>query len=377
MFSKHHVGGRNGRGGFPAVPKLHGSIACTMYEADPSCISAIEEELLLQEYGKVEVIPACLGGSNNVRNFNVNHDGYTSSLLPLNEKYANFYQQHSFIDYNYNYVMAPAKELQILTATLDSIGDKLPVDFLSLDTQGSELEILRGSMGALKNSVGVETEVSFRQIYKDTALFGEINSFLTGLGFEFIGFTSLTFDAPRTMSRLHRCRKLLSFGDALFLKIPDTQMEENQKKKLVFAALSYGQIEYAQYCVKQLNLNSPILFSPGSKFIIENWIDFVDYFISICGLELPDTPKYSDIYDVNIDDKTTLEKKLLRKFASLVRICKQRSVFKFYNLTVRKLVPTRPSQLERLYESVGLSNVAKELKLSRLNIKMPPSYLRL
>ena len=80
-FSKHHIGGRNGRGGFPEVQALHNSIASTMYEADLSCLPEIESEQLSQGYGLVRVIPACLAGSNGIRTFNVNFDGYTSSLL--------------------------------------------------------------------------------------------------------------------------------------------------------------------------------------------------------------------------------------------------------------------------------------------------------
>jgi len=302
--------------------------------------------------------------------------------LSANPKYQNFYQGlQRRLDYAYDCVLAPVRQLQLSTVTLDSISDKLPVDFLSLDTQGSELEILQGSVEALKNSVGVETEISFRQIYKDTALFGEINSFLTGLGYEFIGFTSLTFDAPRIISQRCRYKKLLSFGDALFLKIPDPQMEENQKKKLVFAALAYGQIEYAQYCVKQLNLVSPFVFSElPTVQIIENYVDFVNYFISICLLEVPDTFTYSDIYNLNTGDilpsESTLKKKLLRKFSSLVALYKQSGVFKFYNLVQEKIL-ARPSQLEKLYSHVGLPNIANDLKLSRLNIKEPSSYMRL
>jgi len=49
LFSSHHVGGRNGRGGLPEMPALHGSIASTFYEADASCCPQIEAEQVAME----------------------------------------------------------------------------------------------------------------------------------------------------------------------------------------------------------------------------------------------------------------------------------------------------------------------------------------
>ena len=292
FFSYHHVGGRNGRSGFPLISALHGSIASTFYEADTSCIPQIEAEQRSFGYGEVRVLPACLAGSNGVRSFNINFDGYTSSYLNLNPKYKSFYQERGgAYDYTYECAMSVANKLEISMVTLDDVQDKLPIDFLSLDTQGSELDILQGAVESLKNSVGVETEVSFRQIYENSALFGEICSFLNNLGFEFICFTSLTLDAPRTMPLVGRLEKLHSSGDALFLRIPKSTLEEKQKKKLIFAALAYGQIEYAAYCVRELGLKpsnpdsaSQSTLNASSKEKREKivtWLDFVDEFILI------------------------------------------------------------------------------------------------
>lgn len=383
-FSKHHIGGRNGRGGFPEVPMLHSSIASTMYEADASCLSQIESEQLSQGFGLVSVIPACLAGSNEMRSFNINLDGYTSSLLQPNPKYQVFYyQQSNGVDYSYDCVLTPVQKLDISTVTLDSIHHKTPVDFLSLDTQGSELEILYGSAETLKNSVGIETEVSFRQIYKDSPLFGDISSFLVGQGFEFIGFTSLTFDAPRTISRMGRYKKLLSFADALFLRVPDPNMEESQKRKLVFASLVYGQIEYASYCVKELNLKS--LHKNKEEFLVQTWGDFVDKFIDIAMEEPPDTLKFSDIHGFNIP-KTTTTMEMLRVYFSQGEVKKGIAVFKnklftkllkTFSTVVTRLPSKQSSQLELLFQGVGLSDIANDLKFSRLNTKVPYSYMRL
>ena len=49
---------------------------------------------------------------------------------------------------------------------------------LKIDVQGYELKVLEGSKNALKNCIGVETEVEFIELYKDQPKFGEISSFM-------------------------------------------------------------------------------------------------------------------------------------------------------------------------------------------------------
>ena len=58
------------------------------------------------------------------------------------------------------------------------------VDFLKVDTQGSERLILEGAAGALASTVvGVEVEVEFAPIYTDQPLFADVDAFLRPLGF--------------------------------------------------------------------------------------------------------------------------------------------------------------------------------------------------
>jgi len=248
-----------------------------------------------------------------------------------------------------------------------------------LDTQGSELEILKGAVATLKSCVGIETEVSFRQVYKDSDLFGDISLFLSEQGFEFIGFTSLTFDAPRSMSQKGRCRKLLSFADALFLRIPDPNMNDDQKIKLVFTALVYGQLEYAMFCVNKLNLfdfQNTCLDRP----LIQNYVDFVSEFIRISRTNKTSTRstigyeamKRRLVVHLSSTPHTQVMKRVLLILKKISRLCL---------LLIRAL--TRPvnaiynSELEMLFSSVGLMEIAKALKATRLNIVSSRNYLRL
>ena len=60
-------------------------------------------------------------------------------------------------------------------------------DLIKLDTQGSELDILKSlSKNNLNNVLGIEIEVEFIEMYKNQPLFGEINSFLSKNNFEIL-----------------------------------------------------------------------------------------------------------------------------------------------------------------------------------------------
>lgn len=91
-------------------------------------------------------------------------------------------------------------------------------DFIKIDTQGSELSILKGAPDTLQSVLGLEIEVEFLPLYKDQPLFGEICTFLRDHGFEFIDFINLC----RWQRTIHNGVGQCIFGDALFFKTPET-----------------------------------------------------------------------------------------------------------------------------------------------------------
>lgn len=96
-------------------------------------------------------------------------------------------------------------------------------DFLKIDTQGSELSILKGASNTLQSVLGLEIEVEFLPLYKDQPLFGEICTFLSNHEFEFIDFINLC----RWQRTKHNGVGQCVFGDALFFKSPETLITKN------------------------------------------------------------------------------------------------------------------------------------------------------
>jgi FkbM family methyltransferase len=78
--------------------------------------------------------------------------------------------------------------VKVSTIDLDSFCEEYNiqnVDFIKLDTEGSELDILKGAEKTLKNSVlGLSVEVEFIKMYIDQPLFSDIDQYLRSLNFE-------------------------------------------------------------------------------------------------------------------------------------------------------------------------------------------------
>jgi hypothetical protein len=107
--------------------------------------------------------------------------------------------------------------------TLDSaIESAVKPDFLKLDTQGSELDILQGAHRTLQHCLGVEAEVEFREIYESQPLFGDLAKYLQSNGFEFIDFVAFGKWERSRPDGLRTFLGELIHADALFLRSPES-----------------------------------------------------------------------------------------------------------------------------------------------------------
>lgn len=92
------------------------------------------------------------------------------------------------------------------------------VDFLELDTQGTELEILTGADRFLATSVvGLQIEVEFSPIYEGQQLFGTVDEYLRGFGFMLFDLSRNRYRRAAMASDLITRGQLL-WGDAVYLR---------------------------------------------------------------------------------------------------------------------------------------------------------------
>ena len=96
-------------------------------------------------------------------------------------------------------------------------------DFIKIDVQGSELDVLKGATKTLKNSLGLCVEVEFLPVYLDQPLFGDVCKLLAEQGFEFIDFLN---NICRWERKRHTSVGQCIFADALFMRTPEYIVKE-------------------------------------------------------------------------------------------------------------------------------------------------------
>jgi FkbM family methyltransferase len=132
---------------------------------------------------------------------------------------------------------------QVKAKKLDQVEIKKP-DFIKIDVQGFNYQILEGAEKTLKNSIGIDIEVDFQEIYKKEFLFGKIDEFLSLKNFEFIDFTYLSRWERNEFNGNGQC----IFGNALFLKKSEI-VEKYSKEQLVkylTIAILYNKFDLAE-----------------------------------------------------------------------------------------------------------------------------------
>lgn len=202
-----------------------------------------------------KIMPFALSRSNESVSLNLTRKEQCSSLYKPN---TNFLKRFPNSD-RFNVV----DKVNLECVTLDSIG--LDIDFIKIDIQGAELDVFKGASESLDKALGIETEIEFLHLYEDQPLFGDISKFLNSKGFEFIDFINLQ-RWERTKLEDYGYGGQCVFGDALFLKIPESLDFKNIDIKKISSYISLLLI-YRKYDLVDKTLE--IINNDDRKLFIE------------------------------------------------------------------------------------------------------------
>jgi FkbM family methyltransferase len=123
--------------------------------------------------------------------------------------------------------------------------------FLKLDTQGTELEILRSGARLVRESIlGVHVECSFRAFYKAQGLFSDVDSHLRDNGFALFSLSRTNLRRAGYRPTLYS-RRVTVWAHCLYLREPDTLLTlhrqdlRRQMSRLLGLALAFEQFDLA------------------------------------------------------------------------------------------------------------------------------------
>jgi FkbM family methyltransferase len=170
------------------------------------------------ESDRKDFIPHFLG-DGTPSSFHETHYPGCSSFLEPDEALINMFETIAAArGANFNVV---AKR-EVETIRLDDLDDLPAIDFLKIDTQGSELTILENGTRALGSVLTLETEVEFVPLYKDQPLFGHLHVALSDQGFIMHKFVDLVGRPFRPWGKIvddkHHPISQMLWADAIFVR---------------------------------------------------------------------------------------------------------------------------------------------------------------
>lgn len=263
----HHVGGRGFGVSLNTPPGFWGDLVHVLYEADADNARQMVEDLShpqRQQLGShLFIAPFCLGEHVGQQTLNLTANAFASSLFEPNPKFFEYYCEvevaPSYRDVTYHNMLDVVERVPVDVFPLDYLFEQgkvpfsEPPDFLSIDTQGYELAIIKGGRKIIERHVlAIVSEVEIKSMYSGQPLLGDLLTHLDAAGFHFAGFPYLqevsTYRGPIGF----RGNGFPAFGDALFLRRIDDvkRMAESpielfsMLRKLAFIAINFGHIEY-------------------------------------------------------------------------------------------------------------------------------------
>jgi FkbM family methyltransferase len=191
------------RGGFEPHWQVYGSQACLMgFEPDPIEFARLQAN---RASANQHIYPVALGKQRERRLFSVCHHPGGSSFYPADPNFIERFPPE------YAQELTVTQTLEIDTVSLDEFVRDYhisTIDFLKLDTEGCELDILQGARNILQTSVlGLSLEVLFHDSMRHQPTFSEIDRFLQAMGFQLFDL-EIYRHARRTLPR-----PTLTFGN--------------------------------------------------------------------------------------------------------------------------------------------------------------------
>lgn len=143
---------------------------------------------------------------------------------------------------------------EVNTYRLDDVIQRIDVDYMKLDVQGSELDVLEGGEKLLESVVAMQIEVAFAEIYRGQPLFADIDPYLRKRGFWLHLFPGP--DGITTMNPFPTGGRQVMWTDVVYTRHP-LELGALSEAKLWKLALVlhdiYRSFDFAHLCLAEID----------------------------------------------------------------------------------------------------------------------------
>jgi FkbM family methyltransferase len=172
-----------------------------------------ECERLNAMHGPPHLFLPYLIGDGSPKTFRFTNTLVTSSTYEPNTPLLSMFQ-------NLDEVTRVVNRQEMPTHLLDDIEQCSDADYVKLDVQGAELDVLRGAPRLLSQALVVQTEVEFVPMYVGQPLFAEIDQAMRGAGYLLhrLTFAGRTFRPLITDNDINRMGSQVLWGEAFYVR---------------------------------------------------------------------------------------------------------------------------------------------------------------
>ncbi|MBI4028577.1 MAG: FkbM family methyltransferase [Verrucomicrobia bacterium] len=212
------------------------------FEVDP----ALCARLCAKAPKNVTFHPCALGRADEERDFFVTRDPLCCSLYKPNEPLIALFHDLEGARLQ--------RKTSVHTISLDHFAAANaipPVDFIKMDIQGAELDVLQGGTNTLQNVLAVCAEVEFAPIYENQPLFGDVTAFLGVQGFSFHRFLWFHGRCVKPIQLADRPSQYL-WADAIYVRdlLELGRLTPDQLLKLAVLLEVYGSPDVAHLALR-------------------------------------------------------------------------------------------------------------------------------
>lgn len=186
------------------------------FDADPEACEAANADFEARQADWNEFhLPYAIAKETGSATLYVTRQPMCSSLYPPNEELLKRYPRLPVL-------VGLDRTVEIETTTLDhfcQMEEVEEIDFLQIDVQGAELQVLEGAVQILsRNVLAVQLEVEFSPLYKNQPLFADLDAFMRRQGFTLFDLSKAYERRSLICSALHPGQ--LVWGEAIYLRDP-------------------------------------------------------------------------------------------------------------------------------------------------------------